>query len=511
MSKEQHEVASPQPEAPEVNQTLAVEEKKTQATLLVEAATSVELFHTPERVVYGSVLVRGHRETYALNSSGFREWLALKFYIKNGRPPHEQAVKDAIGVLKAKAMFVGKEHEVSVRLSGTGDAVFIDLGDEDWRVLQIDASGIRVSAGASVKFRRPKGMLSLPLPAESGSLDDLRPFVNLRDDDQWRLLVAWLLGAMAPTGPYPILEITGEQGSAKSTLSKLLRGLLDPNSAPARATITKERDLMIAATNGRVLVFDNVSRLSAELSDALCRISTGGGFSVRTLYENADETLFEAELPIILNGIEDISHRPDLLERTIVLDLPVLTPGQRRDEQQFWADFEAAKPAILRGLYEAVRSALQNRPLVAGAKWPRMADFAKWVTAAESALGWTTGAFLESYERNRTEANTRILERDGLAEALIQLAGKGEPWEGTATELLAVLRSPGMDHNPDLPRSPNALSGGLRRITPSLRSLGVSIEFHRKGHASQKVIRLRPISEFTDRTDRTDREEPLAA
>jgi hypothetical protein len=100
-----------------------------------------------------------------------------------------------------------------------------------------------------------------------------------------------------PSGLYPLLATSGEQGSAKTVLSKILKALVDPNVAPARALPREERELMIAANNGYLLAFDNLSSLPTWLSDALCRLASGGSFAVRQLYTGHDEVLFQAFRP----------------------------------------------------------------------------------------------------------------------------------------------------------------------------------------------------------------------
>src|SRR6185437_11944668 len=152
-------------------------------------------------------------------------------------------------------------------------------------------------------FRRSPGMLPLPVPERGGSIELLKPFLNLSNHNHFVLIVAWLLAALRPGGPYPLLAVSGEQGSAKTVLSKVLRALVDPNVAPVRALPRDERELMIAANNSHLLAFDNLSGLPPWLSDALCRIASGGSFPVRRLYTDDEEVVFQAERPVILNGI----------------------------------------------------------------------------------------------------------------------------------------------------------------------------------------------------------------
>jgi hypothetical protein len=140
-----------------------------------------------------------------------------------------------------------------------------------------------------VRFRRAAGMKPLPMPLPGGSVETLRSFLNVRTDNDFVLVVAWVLAILRNRGPYPIIVLSGEQGSAKSTFTAILRALIDPNTAPLRALPREDRDLFIAASNGHVLAFDNVSGLPAWISDTLCRLATGGGFAVRQLYTDQDE------------------------------------------------------------------------------------------------------------------------------------------------------------------------------------------------------------------------------
>ena len=176
------------------------------------------------------------------------------------------------------------------------------------------------------------------------------------------LVVAWALACLRNRGPYPVIVLSGEQGSAKSTFSAILRALLDPNTAPLRALPREDRDLFIAASNGHVLAFDNVSGLPAWISDTLCRLATGGGFAVRQLYTDQDEVLFDATRPVILNGIEDIVTRPDLADRALFLTLEPIPEELRRPEQELWAAFETERPRILGALLDAVSKGLATLP-----------------------------------------------------------------------------------------------------------------------------------------------------
>jgi hypothetical protein len=263
------------------------EEGQSQATLLVSLAmgAGAELFHSPEGDAYATIDVEGHRETWPLKVRGFRRWLARLFYEEEGKTPGSQAIHDALGVLEGKALFDGPEYPVYTRLAEHNNAVYIDLANERWQAIEITAKGWQLIDTPPVKFRRTRGMLALPDPVRGGTLATLRSFVNLASEDDWRLLVAWLVMTMRPTGPFPILTLYGEQGSAKSSMVQVLRAVVDPNTAALRTTPREERDLAIAARNGWVIAFDNLSHLPDWLSDALCRLATKAGFATRELLD----------------------------------------------------------------------------------------------------------------------------------------------------------------------------------------------------------------------------------
>jgi len=329
-----------------------------------------------------------------------------------------------------------------------------------------------------------------------GTIDELRPFLNTGDEKDFVLLVSWLLGAMNSRGPYPVLVLQGEAGSAKTSAARVLRELIDPNTTPLRSEPRENRDLMIAAQNSWCVAFDNVSHLTPWLSDSLCRLSTGGGFSTRELYSDDQEKLFEATRPGLLNGIEGIVSRGDLLDRSLTIYLPSIPEKKRKSEKEFWREFEIAKPRILGALLNAVVCGLRRLPDVALKNLPRMADFAEWITALEPSLGWKPETFMKAYTANRVTSNSLALEASPIVTALRELCDDGG-WEGTAAELLRELNLNDKDRtrNAYWPKTPWALSRELRRIAPNLRETGVHLIFGKTpGTNSARVITITQIA-----------------
>jgi hypothetical protein len=244
-----------------------------------------------------------------------------------------------------------------------------------------------------------------------------------------------------------------------------------------------------------MVVLDNLSYLPDWLSDSLCRLAAGGGFATRELYSDADEAIFDAQRPIILNGIEDIVRRDDLRDRTIDLVLPVIGDDHRIPEKVFWERFERQRPLLLGALLDAVAESLRKEDSVKLVRLPRMADFAVRAVAAEGKFGVEAGTFLKAYEGNRSALHEQTIEDSLIGPLIKDIANKG--FSGTATDLLDRLNKLADDETKRTkgwPKRPNTVSGALRRLAPSLRAMGVEVYFDRESDTHRKkVIEIRKV------------------
>ena len=246
-----------------------------QTDTLIELASRAELFHTADGTGYADLDVTGHRETWPIRQKGFRLWLTRAFFDATGGAPNSEALQAACNVVEARARFGADKRDVFVRVASLDDRLYLDLADAAWRAVEIASADWRIVDRPPVRFRRAAAMQPLPTPDPGGSIALLRPYLNVQTEADFVLVVSWMLAVLRPHGPYPVLVLSGEQGSAKSTFSKILRALLDPNVAPLRALPREDRDLFIAATNSHLLTFDNISGLSSWISDTLCRLARG--------------------------------------------------------------------------------------------------------------------------------------------------------------------------------------------------------------------------------------------
>jgi putative DNA primase/helicase len=406
-----------------------------QRDTLIGLTDSCELWHDAERIAYVTFSVNAHHEHWPVRSRENRMWLSSQFYEATGGALGGQALEDGIRILEARAVNQGPQYEPFIRVGHHEKKLYLDLCDPRWRAVEITADGWSVIEKPPAKLMRSSAMRSLPEPEAGGMIEELRGFLNVRDDDDFMLVVGWLVMALRDRGPYPVLAINGEQGTGKSVFCRIIRSLIDPSAAPIRAVPRDDRDLVVSASNSWAMVFDNLSSVPVWFADALCRLATGSGFATRQLHTDRGETIFDASQPIVLNGIPSLTDRPDLAERAVTIHLATISEEARDPEDELMAAFEAKRPVILGALLDAVSGALRNIHKVKLAQAPRMADLAKWITAAEQALGWDPGQFLEVYRTNRREVIETSFEADAVAVAIRDwiLSDHPDGWSGTAT------------------------------------------------------------------------------
>jgi putative DNA primase/helicase len=465
-----------------------------QRDVLIGLTEFVELWHDANRTAYATLPVRDHREHWPVRSREVRMWLSGQFYEKTGTAVGGQALEDGIRILEARAVNEGPQHECFTRTGRVDGMMYVDLGDASWRAVEISPTESRVVEKPPLKLLRSPSMRPLPAP-ESGSLiEELRQFVNVKADTDFMLVVAWIVAALRYRGPFPILVINGEAGTGKSLFSRIVRSLVDPSAAPIRAVPRDDRDLVVSASNSWVLAFDNLSSVPAWLADALCRLATGSGFATRMLHTDRDEMIFDAARPIIINGIPTLTDRADLADRAVTIHLRAIAENERRPEDELLADFEKARPRILGALLDAVSGALGNVDKVKLDRVPRMADFVKWVTAAEPGLGWEPGAFFAAYGENRRDVSEATFEADEVAVVIWKLitTERADGFEGTATELLEAINnqvSEATRKKKYWPQNPAQLGNRVARAAPLLKAKGCILE---RRHSGDRIITIVP-------------------
>jgi hypothetical protein len=448
-----------------------------------------------------------------VRSAGFKRWLRHRFWADQKTAPTSEAVEACLCHLEAAAHCEGSPlREVYTRVAGLDDRIYLDLCNDDWTVIEVDASGWRAVKEPPVRFHRTAGMLPLPFPTSGGTLSELRELLNVSAEDDFVILVGWLLGALRGKPPYPVLAIAGPPGASKSTAICFLRDLVDPHEIKPGALPREARDLSIAARKRFIQAFDNLSGIPTEISDMLCRLSTGGGFVIRSLYTDDEETVFSHTRPVILAGIEDVAGRHDLADRTSSLLLEHIPEHKKRLLSELQASFERTRSLILGRLLTIVAYGLRNLPHTQLGKYPRMADYAHWVTACETAE-WEAGTFARAHAANKASLAAASLEADVVATLVVDMLNDGHGWSGTAKDLLVQLNNRASDQQKrdrHWPKTPRGMTSRLRRASEILREQGWAVEFTRATPADRtRIITIAPADKSVQQSSEpSDRPKP---
>ena len=428
--------------------------------------------------------------------NSLRARLAASLRRRTGKVAAASALADAITVLEGEAAELDPQ-PVWLRVGRHQDAVVVDMGTETGQCIRIRPGSWSVEAQSPVIFRRSELTHPLPEPQRGGTLDPLRALINLSEDD-WRLVVGWVVAAYLAGIPHPILLVQGEQGTAKSNLVRCLLALVDPQPAADREPPADKREWAIFARASWAFSFDNVTQIPGWLSNSLCKGVTGDAVLQRALHSDEDIMVFAFQRVIAMTTIA-LRRDPggDLADRMLLVEPDVL--AHRRTEEHVRAARQAALPEALGAVLDLVAAVLAELPAVTVPDPPRMTDFARVLAALDQVTGWDT---LGCYRAKVTAMSLALIEGSTLARALHRLATRPSPggpdpgpWEGTAAELLATLRhgcqAAGLAAA-ELPADERVLGRQVREIAPALRRAGVDIRPRKSG--PKRYLRITKIS-----------------
>jgi len=478
--------------------------KESQADRLVTLLETegVQLFHDDLSDSFARVPIRNHREVWRCRSKDFRRWLARGFWKSEEKAIGCDALSSALNVVESWARFDGDEHTLHNRVARHDGAIWYDLADEGWRAVRITGKAWSVVADPPILFRRYSHQRSQLEPAGGGDLRDLLRFVNLGDPSQGLLLLVYVVCCFVPDIPHPIPVLHGPQGSAKTTLFRMLRRLVDPSAVEVLSFPHSETELVQQLSHHWAPYYDNISTLSSSVSDILCRAVTGEGFSKRELYSDDEDFIYTFRRCVGMNGVNVVVHKPDLLDRCMLFGLELIDPAQRKPEEVIWREFEEARPRLLGGVFDVLSRAMTLRGSVDLAALPRMADFALWGCAIARALGHSEEEFLAAYEGNTDARNEEALQASPVAAMVVELMEQRTEWEGTPTDLLVELKELAEQRRVNTkakgwPQAAHALSRRLNEVRPNLAAVGIGITMRRSGRHRVVVILKAPTSGVT--------------
>jgi len=273
----------------------------------------------------------------------------------------------------------------------------------------------------------------------------------------------------------------------------------------------KPEDLDLLLVRHYGLMLDNLSALNADTCDRLAGIVTGGKIEKRTLHTDLEVTELDPQGIIFFNGIGSLHSRPDLTERTIVIELERIPKKERIDDVEFESSFQEAVPEILGGIFALLCRAMDLYPDVNLAELPRMASFAKWGYAIAEAMGGRGDEFMAQYNNNSSLQTGALIERDTLFSAIIEAMDNPElrPLTGGFGEVLKVLAKVAdpdgeqnnyraLDKDRMFPK-PQGFANRLERIRIPLEEMGITFEIdkHRTSKAKARVTFYRKAGQNT--------------
>ena len=417
-----------------------VKEPKQDVILIDIASQHCQFFHNAQKEAYARVDINGHKEVWSIQSSGFADWLRHQYWTKHRKAVTRNTFEGVLDTLRAQAVFDGKCEEVFIRVAQSDKKIYIDICNDSWQVIEVSDAEWQIIDQSPVAFVRSSNMRPLPMPVANGDIDLLKKHINIRDNE-FPLVVGWLLMSLqAGSGAYPILIFQGSAGTGKTTCSRMLRSLVDPNAADLLSKPRTENMRVIGANN-HVLAFDNLSGISNDYSDCLCKISTGDSQTVRKLYTTNEEFTISIKKPILLNGIDEIARRGDLVSRSIKVELGKIPDADRKTDSALFSAYHKDTPLIFGALLDGLSVALALRDYTKISEPSRMGDFCQWVTAAGKSFDWDDDRFKSAYRRNIQSSFIDSLEASTFASAIVNMFEHRAGFTGIPLDLLEQLES----------------------------------------------------------------------
>lgn len=415
-----------------------------------------------------------------------RSALAREYQHRFQKVPSSSALADAIAALEGVALSQEREH-VALRVATVCESdasdnsvpnllspgVAIDLGTETGEAVIVRAGEWELLESSPVLFRRSPLTAALPIPKRGGDLRELRGLLSV-DDRTWPLILGWLVATLLPDIPVPVLMLGGLQGTGKTTAARVLTSITDPATAACSEPQCAEQ-WAVAASNGRVITIDNVSRIRPWWSDALCKAVTGDGWVTRKLYTNGDISVLQIRCAVVITSIDAGALRGDLGDRLLLVELPAIPDDRRRTEADLDRELKALRPRAFGALLDLLGDALRVLPDVRLEELPRMADFAKVLAALDQvAPELTGGKALDLYLAQRGSIAETVVDADVIGEAIVGLIKSERRWEGTSGDMLKRI-APQERIPCDWPRNGQAMTARLKRLMPALESVGIRV------------------------------------
>ena len=469
------------------------EDKKGQIDILIDIVEDIETYRTSMDETYVTIQIRENNVN--VKSERFKKWIVSQFYNIESKIPTNDNIAKIILLLESRAMNEVNEVLVERRCATVDNCIYYDLKDDSCNVVKVSRDGWEIIKDPPVIFARTKTMYRQVTPERNGNLDILDKWFRYKDENHLILQKVILVASLIPNIARPIQVLHGEKGSSKTSTMKLVRDIIDPAIVPVVSIPKTIDDLAVYISKNYVPCFDNIDTISNHVSDLLCIAVTGGGHTKRKLYTDDEEQVMFFQRFIVLNGINVVATRPDLLDRCILLELERIPPNERKEEKVLREEFEKDKPIILGAIFETLSKAMSIYDQVELNNLGRMADFTRWGYAIAEVLGIGGDKFLEAYLNNQNNANIEALESHPVGFAMYKFMEDKTVWSGSPTKLLSELEIvAGFEKidttNSNWAKTPNVLSRRLNEIKSNLLDVGIEFERSKGKNREIKITRM---------------------
>ena len=469
------------------------EDKKGQIDILIDIVEDIETYRTSMDETYVTIQIRENNVN--VKSERFKKWIVSQFYNIESKIPTNDNIAKIILLLESRAMNEVNEVLVERRCATVDNCIYYDLKDDSCNVVKVSRDGWEIIKDPPVIFARTKTMYRQVTPERNGNLDILDKWFRYKDENHLILQKVILVASLIPNIARPIQVLHGEKGSSKTSTMKLVRDIIDPAIVPVVSIPKTIDDLAVYISKNYVPCFDNIDTISNQVSDLLCIAVTGGGHTKRKLYTDDEEQVMFFQRFIVLNGINVVATRPDLLDRCILLELERIPPNERKEEKVLREEFDKDKPIILGAIFETLSKAMSIYDQVELNNLGRMADFTRWGYAIAEVLGIGGDKFLEAYLNNQNNANIEALESHPVGFAMYKFMEDKTVWSGSPTKLLSELEIvAGFEKidttNSNWAKTPNVLSRRLNEIKSNLLDLGIEFERSKGKNREIKITRM---------------------
>lgn len=428
---------------------------------------------------------------YLLYSNDFRIAFKKLYMQRFNELLTSQEVQYAVEIMEVLSMDNAEQIEICKRIFNNGCQYVYELNSTDGTVVWIEEGEASIEKAEGIIFQHSANYSNQIKPNFNVKsvklLDYVKKHFNVKSDREVKLLTLFLITSFWGLGiSHPILVLTGEKGSSKSTTLRKLERLIDPKSSDLGGGIPKGSDgLELRLSNSYFVTLDNLSSLSRSISDTLAISVTGGSVTKRALYKNTDEIVLDLKAVIAINGVSLVAKESDLLDRSLIITLKRLTPKEIRTEEELWNEFETDKPDILGCCFKTLAVALNDAEPVKTQELIRMADFHVACIKVGRALGISEKEVSDILWQNQSNVNKCTLDEDTVALCVIELMKKQKLYTNSVSGLLCDLQDIAYDNgmtNMVLPKTPNHLSNRLSKVKSNLQSeYGIHYTIKNKG------------------------------